>query len=119
MFNLIKKFRFDDSTVFDFRGDRQRSINGRASTLSNTNQKAVKGHTTSFSVPRPIGPIGIYRLDWVFVKSFLQHPKDHSGPYRLAPHFGETLVSFNKYLKQPLSDHRPCVIDLPLEEPRL
>ena len=117
LFRRIEHFRFDDGGAFDFRGDEIRSVNGRAAKLSNSNAKDAKGQVTSFSVPRPIGPVGLYRLDWIFVKSWLKDPEDRKGPYRFAPHYGETLVEFNKYLAHRLSDHRPCVVDLPLNEP--
>jgi hypothetical protein len=117
MFNRIQRFRFEDGGAFDFRGDWSRSINGRQATLSNSNQKALKGHMRTFSVKRPLGPVGLYRLDWIFVKAFLKDPFDKHGSYRFAPHFGETLVEFNKFLQVPISDHRPSIVDLPLDEP--
>ncbi len=119
MFNRIRKFRFDDGGAFDFRGDRKRSISGRAAHLSNSNHKAFRGQVASFSVIRPIGPIGLQRLDWIFVKSCLDDATNTEDSYRFAPHFGETLVEFNKFLIEPISDHRPSLIDLPLEEPRM
>ena len=72
---------------------------------------------TSFRVLRPIGIIGRYRLDWVFVKGFQKDP--YSGPYRFAPHFGETLEDMNFNLILPVSDHAPNVVDLPFEEPKI
>lgn len=118
MFNDIRDFRFDDGGCFDFRGDKKRSVGRRKRILSNSNESGKKGYVTSFSVKRPIGPFGLFRLDWIFVKSgFLKQPLDKKGSYRLAPHFGETLVEFNKYLKTPFSDHRPLVVDLPLNDP--
>src|SRR5690606_34974203 len=92
----IEDFRFADSSTFDFRGDAKRSMGMWHSTLSNSNQKKFKGQVQSFRVKRPIGPIGYYRLDWIFVRpGGLGHPKDRDASYRLAPHFGETLVDFN------------------------
>jgi endonuclease/exonuclease/phosphatase family metal-dependent hydrolase len=119
MFNQIRDFRFDDGGAFDFRGDRERSINGRKAPLSNSNHKGVRGQVASFEVVRPIGPVGKQRLDWIFVKSFLQDGYNQNSPYRLAPHFGETLVDFNASLVERLSDHRPSTVDLPLEEPSI
>jgi len=116
----VEDFRFADGSTFDFRGDAERSMGRWHSTLSNSNQKKFKGQVQSFKVKRPIGPIGYYRLDWIFVRSgWLGHPTDRDASYQLAPHFGETLVDFNRYLERPLSDHRPSVIDLPLLEPAL
>ncbi|WP_009960677.1 endonuclease/exonuclease/phosphatase family protein [Verrucomicrobium spinosum] len=120
LFNRVKEFRFEDGSTFDFRGDRERSINQRKGLLANSNDRRLKGQVTSFSVRRPIGPLGRYRLDWFFVKSsLLQDPRDKKGPYQFAPHYGETLAVFNEHLSKPLSDHRPLVMDLPLNEPAL
>ncbi len=119
MFERIHNFRFDDGGAFDFRGDANRSINGKSETLANANQRGRKGFKTTFSVKRPWGVIGKYRLDWVFVKSFLKNPEDHTATYRFAPHFGETLEEMNTSLGIPISDHHPNVVDLPLEEPKI
>ena len=120
LFKLIENYRFADGGAFDFRGDKQRSLNGTSGTLSNSNQRyRFKGFTFTFSVPTPVGPIGQDRLDWIFVKSFLTHPKDKTGPYRLAPHFGQTLSLINRTAKQPYSDHHPITTLLPLGEPNL
>ncbi len=116
-FEMMEDYRFTDGGAFDFRGDKERSMHGRAGTLSNSNQRGKKGFVTSFRVLRPIGIVGKYRLDWVFVKSFLKDPE--SGPYRFAPHFGETLEDMNFNLTLPLSDHAPSVIDLPFNEPKI
>jgi len=120
LFEEVECFRFKDGGVFDFRGDRKRSVGVRNGTLSNSNQYSyLKGFKQTFEVPKPIGPIGCERLDWIFVKSFLTHPKDKKGPYRLAPHFGETLNLMNDAVEQPFSDHHPITTVLPLNEPKL
>lgn len=119
MFERIRDFRFNDGGAFDFRGDSDRSVNGKEETLSNSNQRGRKGFKTTFSVKRPWGVVGKYRLDWVFVKSFLKSPEDADGSYRFAPHFGETLEEMNTSLGIPISDHHPNVVDLPLEEPKI
>jgi endonuclease/exonuclease/phosphatase family metal-dependent hydrolase len=118
LFDMIEYYRFEDGGAFDFRGDPRRSVNGNDGTLANANQRDFKGFKTTFSVKRPIASIiGKYRLDWVFVKSFLKNPKNLSGPYRFAPHYGETLEEMNTSLLVPVSDHHPNVVDLPFEEP--
>lgn len=119
MFDMIRFYRFDDGKMFDFRGDKNRSMHGSDGLLSNSNQRGTKGFVTTFSVKRALGVVGKYRLDWVFVKSFLDAGEDIYGPYRLAPHFGETLEELNTSFVEPVSDHHPNVFDLPLEEPRL
>lgn len=120
LFEMIKEFRFNDGKTFDFRGDSKRSINGKSKTLSNSNHRDFKGFKTTFQVRRPIASIfGKLRLDWVFVKSFLESPQNEFGPYKFAPHFGETLEELNTSLKEPISDHHPNVVLLPFEEPAL
>ena len=117
MFEDIRQFRFSDGGKFDFRGNHDRSINQTNALLGNSNEKALKGYRPTFAVNRPIGPFGRHRLDWIFVKS--THLTDHSDSFRLAPHFGETLIAFDHALEYRLSDHRPSVVDLPLDEPVL
>lgn len=116
LFNRVRDFRFADGGRFDFRGDRDRSINRSSATLANSNEKAIKGQTPSFRVNRPIGPFGLGRLDWMFVKAPPSAQPDQKS-YRLAPHFGETLSGFLHDLDPRLSDHAPCVLDIPLQEP--
>jgi endonuclease/exonuclease/phosphatase family metal-dependent hydrolase len=119
LFAMIQNYRFKDGGAFDFRGDSERSINGKGGALANSNERGFKGFKTTWRVQRPISFIGKYRLDWVFVKSALKDPYDKTGPYRLAPHFGETLEELNTSLKVPVSDHHPNVVDIPLQEPRI
>jgi endonuclease/exonuclease/phosphatase family metal-dependent hydrolase len=120
LFNIIRNFRTSEGKVFDFRGDRDRSINGNDGTLANSNQRDFKGFKTTFKVKRPIGPlIGKGKLDWIFVKSYLEEPNDEKGPYRFAPHFGQTLEELNMSLIEQLSDHHPIVADIPFEEPKI
>jgi len=120
MFEMIREFRFSDGTVFDFRGDPERSIGAKNELLANSNQRGFKGFKTTFSVKRALGFVGKLRLDWVFVKSgLLRDQEDKTAPYRLAPHFGETLEEMNASLIEPLSDHHPNVLDIPLFEPKI
>ncbi len=117
LFRLIERFRFSDGGAFDFRGDRGRSA-GRVGTLSNANERDRWAYKITFRVDRTVAQcIGKYRLDWVFVKAYLQQPRQRAGPYRFAPHFGRTLNALNQFLRVRISDHDPNVVDLPLEEP--
>jgi len=119
LFQMIQNFRFSDGGAFDFRGDSGRAMNGKTGALANSNERDLKGFKTSWSVDRPISFIGKYRLDWVFVKSaYLKDPYNKDAPYRMAPHFGETLEELNTGLKVPVSDHHPNVVDLPFKEPK-
>ena len=118
MFDPIRNFHFEDGTTFDFRGDGNRSINGKDDMLANSNERGFKGFKTSFRFKRPLGIVGKFRLDWIFLKSGLVYSnEDHQAPYKLAPHFGETMEELNTSLKEPLSDHHPSVIDIPFDEP--
>ena len=85
LFDLVEDFRFDDGTAFDFRGDRERTLNGADGTLANSNQHAVKGFANTYTFVISAGVIGKYKLDWIFVKSKLQDPRDETGHTSL-PH---------------------------------
>jgi hypothetical protein len=39
------------------------------------------------------------------------------GPYRFAPHYGETLTELNNNLHVKIFDHEPNVVDIPFLEP--
>lgn len=117
LFTRIENHRFADGGRFDFRGDRDRSINRSSAKLANSNEKALFGRTPTFSVKRPIGPIGRGRLDWIFVKAPPSALAEGRQSYRLSPHFGEALSSFGNALNPLLSDHIPCVVDIPVQEP--
>lgn len=117
LFNVVRDFRFNDGGAFDFRGDRKRSTYWARGNLANSNQRhPIKGYTYTFEVPRPIGPLGRERLDWIFVKSFLTKPSSRRGSYQLAPHFGETLNLLNVTASEAYSDHHPITVLLPLED---
>lgn len=120
LFDMIEEFQFADGGVFDFRGDRERSVNGKHKKLANSNHRDLKGFKTTFQVRRPLGPIiGKLRLDWAFVKAYLKISDDPERNYLFAPHYGETLEDLNTSLRNPISDHHPNVIDLPFQEPRI
>lgn len=118
-FEMMKEYRFNDSHAFDFRGNPNRSIGQKDKILANSNQRGQKGFVTSFRVLRPIGIVGKFRLDWVFVKSYAYSAYGTEESYRFAPHFGETLEDMNYNLMLPISDHAPNVVDLPFEEPKI
>ncbi|MGC2614195.1 MAG: hypothetical protein WA354_09220, partial [Terracidiphilus sp.] len=58
-----------------------------------------------------------FKLDWIFVKSELDNPRDVKGSYLLAPHFAQTLTDLNNFTPQPMSDHSPMTVDLPFHDP--
>ena len=122
LFDMLRAYRFGDGTMFDFRGDRSRSYDGRPGQLSNSNQRWLKGFVPTFTFERPLikGAIGKYKLDWMIVKGFNGLSED-STVYRFAPHFARTHGEINKAAKKlwgdRLSDHDPLSLDLPFNEP--
>jgi endonuclease/exonuclease/phosphatase family metal-dependent hydrolase len=111
LFNRVRKFAFDDQGVFDFRGDRKKTPNGRAGTLANSNQRAAKGFAFTFSLPRDFkGMVGRFKLDWFFIKP-LQLPNEGEA---MAPEFARTMQSLNQGPPDRVSDHAPITVDLPL-----
>lgn len=119
-FSLIEKFRFEDGGAFDFRGDKTRSTDEKSKTLANSNQRGGKGFITTYQVKRPIYVVGKYKLDWIFIKpANLKDPRDEKESYQFAPHFGRTLIKINESIDDRISDHRPMIVDLPLNEPKM
>jgi hypothetical protein len=117
LFKLLEDFRFADGTVFDFRGDKGRTVNGTEGTLANSNQRDSKGFASTYQVNRTIGPAGKLKLDWILVKPYIENSRSPREPYRFAPHFALTMREVNYCLKERLSDHNPISVDLPFKEP--
>ncbi len=119
-FSTLEDFRFADGGAFDFRGDKNRSFNDKKKLLANSNERGGKGFVTTYQVKRPIKFVGKYKLDWIFVKpANLKKPNDEQGSYCFAPHFGRTFSEINELVPNQISDHRPLILDLPLNEPPL
>lgn len=116
-FEALKKFRFSDGGVFDFRGERERSVGSGDSPLANSNQRGGKGFITTFEVERTISFVGKFKLDWFFVKPPALTAPYGKDSYILAPHFGRTLKELNHSIEDRISDHDPLIVDLPLREP--
>jgi endonuclease/exonuclease/phosphatase family metal-dependent hydrolase len=116
-FKGLNKYRFDDQTRLDFRGDADLSMNGRQGTLGNSNERGSKGFMTTFALPRTIGIKGKYRLDWIFVKAYLKADPGSADSYRFAPHFARTMSEANEAFDDPLSDHAAISVDLPITQP--
>jgi endonuclease/exonuclease/phosphatase family metal-dependent hydrolase len=114
LFKELRKYRFDDQTRLDFRGDAELSVNGRQGTLGNSNERGSKGFMTTFALPRTIGIKGKYRLDWVFVKAYLKDDPTSADSYRFAPHRARTMNEANQAFNDPLSDHAAISVDLPI-----
>ncbi len=118
-FKELDKYRFDDGTRIDFRGDAELSLSGRDGTLGNSNERASKGFVTTFSLPRTLGAKGKFRLDWIFVKAYLKDDAKTADSYRFAPGFARTMDDTNEALNEPLSDHAAISVDLPIVRPSL
>lgn len=120
LFTSLEKFRFADGKAIDFRGIPERTVNGTAGTLADSNQRQKSaGFTPTFVTELIWGKVKVakFKLDWFFVKSNLENPRDPSGSYLFAPHFARTLVDLNNCPPEPISDHSPMTIDLPFREP--
>jgi endonuclease/exonuclease/phosphatase family metal-dependent hydrolase len=114
LFKDLNKFRFDDQTRLDYRGDAGLSVLGRQGTLGNSNERGSKGFMTTFALPRTMGVVGKYRLDWIFVKAYLKDDPKSADSYRFAPHFARTMNEANQAFDDPLSDHAAISVDLPI-----
>jgi len=117
LFKELNKYRFDDQTRLDFRGDAELSVHGRQGTLGNSNERASKGFVTTFALPRTLGIVGKYRLDWIFLKAYLKDDPKLADSYRFAPRFARTMNEANQAFDDPLSDHAAISVDLPITQP--
>ena len=118
-FSTLEKFRFEDGKAIDFRGVPQRTVNGTAGTLADSNQRQGAGFKPTFAAELIWGNVKLakFKLDWFFVKANIDTPRDTKGPYLFAPHFARTLVNLNNCPPEPIADHSPMTIDLPFKEP--
>ena len=120
LFGDLDDFHFEDGHTFDFRGEDARSADDRGGTLSDSNQRAMKGFRYTFALDRTYGGlVGEYKLDWFFVKGYATDSDKPGGSYKFAPHFARTLEEVNNAPDESLSDHFPITVDLPLTEPPL
>jgi endonuclease/exonuclease/phosphatase family metal-dependent hydrolase len=119
LFTTVKNFRFADGKAFDFRGEAMQTSNGRSGTLADSNQRSTKGFAPTFVTELIWGKVRVakFKLDWIFVKSELNNPRDKKGSYVLAPHFARTLSDLNNFTPEPMSDHSPMTVDLPFHDP--
>jgi hypothetical protein len=119
LFSTIERFHFADGHAFDFRGVPERTVNGRSGTLGDSNERGSKGFAPTFVAELIWGKVRVakFKLDWIFVKSNLESPRDLKGSYLFAPHYARTMVDLNNCLPEPISDHSPMTVDLPFHEP--
>jgi endonuclease/exonuclease/phosphatase family metal-dependent hydrolase len=120
-FTSLEKFRFADGKAIDFRGVRERTVNGTAGTLADSNQRKGGGFVPTFAAELIWGNVKLakFKLDWFFIKGNIDSPRDSSGSYLFAPHFPRTMVDLNNAPPEPISDHSPMTVDLPFQEPTL
>ena len=118
-FTTLEKFRFADGKAIDFRGIPERTVNGTAGTLADSNQRQGAGFKPTFNAELIWGNVKLakFKLDWFFVKADIDTPRDAKGPYLFAPHFARTLVNLNNCPPEPIADHSPMTVDLPFGEP--
>jgi endonuclease/exonuclease/phosphatase family metal-dependent hydrolase len=117
LFNSMEKFRFADRGAFDFRGEPDRTLNRRSRTLADSNARAGKGFVPSYAFARDYGGlVGRFKLDWFFVKPFIQDPRRKGQTYLFAPRYAETMRELNESVEGRISDHPPMTVDLPLHE---
>ncbi len=116
VFDDIQSFRFSDGNSFDFSGDRKQSYRHRGKTLADSNQRAWKGFTPTFSFQRTFkGLVGRYKIDWFFLKEPQGDPAGATkDAMAFSPHLGRTLQLVNDSLQPRISDHCPITITLPL-----
>lgn len=115
LFKSVERFRFADNRAFDFRGVRENTLPPRKDTLADSNARAGKGFVPTYAFTRDFaGLVGRFKLDWVFVKPFIQNPRDKRQSNRFAPHFAVTMRELNESVADRISDHAPMTVDLPL-----
>ena len=116
-FATLEKFRFDDDNAFDFRGDSEHS-GGHGGRLANCNERSDKGFEATEELERRFGPVGRYKLDWIFVKpARLDKPDDTRSYSAFSCYHGRTLHAINHAIPERISDHNPITVDLPLGNP--
>lgn len=120
LFTTVENFRFADGTAIDFRGIPDRTVNGTAGTLADSNQRQKAGFVPTFEMELIWKKVRVakFKLDWFFVKADLKTPRDSKASYLFAPQFAQTLVDLNNCLPVPISDHSPMTVDLPFNEPQ-
>jgi endonuclease/exonuclease/phosphatase family metal-dependent hydrolase len=118
MFKTVEKFRFADQRSIDFRGDPKRTLKQKSRTLADSNQRAGKGFVPTYSFARDYGGlVGRFKLDWIFVKPFIDNPRAEEQSWWFAPQFPRTMRELNESVVDRISDHPPLTVDLPLREP--
>ena len=117
LFTTLEKFRFTDGHAFDFRGLPDRTEPSRSRTLADSNQRGRKGFIPTYAFARSYGGlVGQFKLDWIFVKPFINDSRRGGQNDRFSPHFPMTLRELNDAVVERISDHPPITVDMPLAE---
>jgi endonuclease/exonuclease/phosphatase family metal-dependent hydrolase len=117
LFKTVEAFRFADGRAFDFRGEPKRTRQQKSRTLADSNERAGKGFVPTYAFARDYrGLVGRFKLDWIFVKPFIDDPRRKGQSGRFAPHFAETMRQLNESVEGRIADHAPTTVDLPLTE---
>ena len=110
-FKDVRAFRFDDGGRLSFDGSRERSFGHRGSTLADSNQRAWKGFETTFSFNRTFGGlVGVYKIDWFFIKP------DEARTVALCPTTRTYPGAVNTSLGMRISDHGPIIVTVPVKD---
>jgi endonuclease/exonuclease/phosphatase family metal-dependent hydrolase len=118
LFKTVEKFRFADRRVFDFRGEPERTKPAKSHTLADSNERAGKGFVPTYAFARDYaGLVGRFKLDWIFVKPFIENPRKRGQPELFAPQFPKTMRELNESVDGRVADHAPVTVDLPLTTP--
>ena len=114
LFNSTQKMQFHDGDQFDFRGESDRTVNGRRKRLADSNERASKGFDYTFALPRDFkGIVGREKLDWIFVKPVDACSEPDKG-HLFVPYYGQTMVELDNVYPQQSADHSPLIADLRL-----
>jgi endonuclease/exonuclease/phosphatase family metal-dependent hydrolase len=114
LFSNTQKMRFQDGDQFDFRGESERTVNGRGKRLADSNERAKKGFEYTFALPRDFkGLVGREKLDWIFVKPVNVCSGPGNGQL-FAAYYGQTMRELDNVYPQQSADHYPLIADLRL-----
>jgi hypothetical protein len=82
-FSSLERFRFTDGKAIDFRGIPERTVNGTSGTLADSNQRQGAGFKPTFHAELIWGNVKLakFKLDWFFVKTGIDTPRNAKGPY--------------------------------------
>ena len=90
----------------------------RSRTLADSNQRGREGVYSHLRVRAQLRRAGWrFKLDWIFVKPFINDSRRGEKSDRFAPHFPIVMRELNDAVEGRISDHPPMTVDLPFAEP--